>query len=170
MKLKYLVIILFFIIACKHPYSNEIKGGYGATEKRSVSVIKDDYEILKMRTEGGVKYVKIEINEMPLEFIFDTGASDICISLREAKELYRQGTLTKSDFLGVERYQDATGKISKGMKINLKKVKIGNIILRNVEANIVDNYKAPLLLGQSALEQFGTIEIDNDNQVIMLRR
>lgn len=56
------------------------------------------------------------------------------------------------------------------MKINLKKVKIGNTILRNVNANIVNNNQAPLLLGQSALERFGNIEINNEENVIILKK
>ena len=89
----------------------------------------------------------IEINGIPLKFIFDTGASSICISQVEAMLLYKQGTLTEDDFIGLENMQDATGNISEGMKINLRRVKIGNQILNNVEALVVGSDNAPLLLG-----------------------
>lgn len=46
---------------------------------------------------------------------------------------------------------------------------LGDVILYNVEATIIDNIHAPLLLGQSALEQFGSIEIDNRNNQIILK-
>ncbi len=168
----YLTIIVL-VVGCKHPNSNEMKGGYGSTEKNTISlnVIKDDnYEIIKMNNKGGVKVVSLEINDIPLQFIFDTGASSICISLKEVEELVRQGTLSKEDFLGVEHFQDATGKISEGMKINLKKVKIGNTILRDVQASVTNSRNAPLLLGQTALKQFGTIEINNEDDIIILRK
>jgi aspartyl protease family protein len=42
----------------------------------------------------------------------------------------------------------------------LKSVKIGDRTLYDVEALIVPNDKAPLLLGQTALAQFGKISID----------
>lgn len=55
------------------------------------------------------------------------------------------------------------------MRINLRTVKIGNTLLQNVEAIVVGNNKAPLLLGQSAFEQFSRIEIDNENQRIIFK-
>ena len=120
-----------------------------------------------MENNNGVKYVWIEINGLKLKFIFDTGASSICISSAEATVLYRQGTLLKEDILDTQYFQDATGKVSAGTRINLRIVKIGNRILQNIEATVIDNNEAPLLLGQSALEKFGKISIDNKNNVII---
>jgi aspartyl protease family protein len=118
--------------------------------------------ILKMENDNGVKYVWIEINGLRLKFIFDTGASSICISSSEASVLYRQGTLQKDDILDVQYFQDATGTISAGTRINLKTVKIGDRTLNNIEATVIENSQAPLLLGQTAFEKFGKISIDND--------
>jgi aspartyl protease family protein len=118
--------------------------------------------ILKMENDNGVKYVWIEINGLKLKFIFDTGASSICISSSEASVLYNQGTLQKDDILDIQYFQDATGTISAGTRINLKTVKIGDRTLNNIDATVIDNNKAPLLLGQTAFEKFGKISIDND--------
>lgn len=120
-----------------------------------------------MENNNGVKYVWIEINGLKLKFIFDTGASSICISSAEATVLYRQGTLLKEDILDVQYFQDATGKVSAGTRINLRTVKIGDRVLKNIEAIVIDNNEAPLLLGQSALEKFGKISIDNKNNEII---
>lgn len=128
----------------------------------------DNPNVLIMENENGVKYVWIEINGIRLRFIFDTGASSICISPAEANVLYRQGTLMKEDILDKEYFQDATGKISEGTKVNLRSVKVGNKILENIEATVIDNINAPLLLGQSVLENFGKIEIDNKKGEIIL--
>ena len=83
--------------------------------------------------------------------------------------LYRQGTLTKDDILDKEYFQDATGSISVGTKINLRTVKVGDRILQNIEAVVVNNPNAPLLLGQSVLENFGKIEIDYINGQIIFK-
>lgn len=123
--------------------------------------------IVKMETESGVKYIYVEINGLKLKFIFDTGASSICISAAEATVLYRQGTLKKEDILDIQFFQDATGSVSAGTRINLRTVKIGNRVLQNIEAIVIDNNDAPLLFGQSALEKFGKISIDNKNNVII---
>jgi len=125
--------------------------------------------LLEMEIQNGVRFVWIEINGIRLRFIFDTGASSICISPAEATVLYRQGTLNKEDILNTEYFQDATGKISEGTKVNLREVKIGDKILYNVEALVIDNVNAPLLLGQTVLERFGSIEIDNVNGQIIFK-
>jgi aspartyl protease family protein len=117
--------------------------------------------VVKMEKEHGVKYIWVEVNGLRLKFVFDTGASSVCISSAEAIVLYKQGTLKEEDFIDQQYFQDATGKISEGTRINLRTVKIGNKILRDIEALIVDNPEAPLLLGQSALERFGKVSIDN---------
>jgi aspartyl protease family protein len=125
--------------------------------------------IVKMRQENGVNYVPAKINDVELQFIFDTGASSICISVIEAVLLYRQGTLSRDDILGNEQFQDATGHISQGMTINLKSVKIGGKELNNIRATVVGNDVAPLLLGQSVLSKFGSYKIDNIKHEIVFK-
>lgn len=123
--------------------------------------------IVKMRHDRGVYYVPISVNGIPMEFIFDTGASIISISAAEAIFLMRQGKLLESDFLGTSYFSDATGTISEGTRINLREVQIGNKKLFNIEASVVHNLEAPLLLGQSALARFGKISIDyKKNQLV----
>lgn len=115
---------------------------------------------VKMKKEGGVYMVPVEINGVSMDFIFDTGASDITMSLAEALFLYRQNKLSDSDFRGLRQYQIADGSIAEGTIVILKSVKIANRTLNNVEASIVHNLDAPLLMGQSALSRFGRITID----------
>ncbi len=123
--------------------------------------------IVKMRKLGGVYHVPCKINGTEMEFIFDTGASDITMSLTEALFLYKQGKLTDDDFIGTQQYQIADGSIHEGAVVILRKVQIGSWELDNVQASIVDNMEAPLLLGQSALAKFGKISIDyNKNEII----
>lgn len=121
---------------------------------------------VKMESNGGVYLVPINVNGLDLKFIFDTGASNICISSAEAMVMVRQGKITEKDVLGQERFQDATGGISIGTVVNLNTVNIGGIVLHDVEATVVDNISAPLLLGQTALAKFGKISIDYNNLTI----
>lgn len=121
---------------------------------------------VKMEAAGGVYLVPITVNGLDLKFIFDTGASSICISSAEATVMVRQGKITRDDILGQQQFQDATGGISVGTIVNLKTVEIGGIVLHDVEATVVDNIQAPLLLGQTALAKFGKISIDYDDLTI----
>ncbi len=189
MRMKYLVYVFWIcisILGCDHPEGKEYERNQGENKKSGSedksqteineteitnpeNIISESKNVLKMEVENGVRYVWIEINGIRLRFIFDTGASSICISPAEATVLYRQGTLRKEDILDVEYFQDATGLISEGTRINLREIKIGNLVLENVKATIVNNINAPLLLGQTVLERFGSIEINNENKEISFK-
>ncbi|MCY7351466.1 MAG: retroviral-like aspartic protease family protein [Cytophagaceae bacterium] len=115
---------------------------------------------IQMVKEGGVYKIPAIVNDVPMTFVFDTGASDISISSVEADFLYKQGTLKAEDVQGMQRYRDAEGEISAGMVVRLRTVQLGGRTLRNVQATVVNSSAAPLLMGQSALSQFGKISID----------
>jgi aspartyl protease family protein len=122
--------------------------------------------IVKMEKINGVFQIPVEVNGVKMYFIFDTGASIISISETEANFLWKQGKLTTDDIKGTANFSDANGDISEGTIIILTTVKIGDRILKNVEASVVHNLNAPLLFGQSALGKFGKIFIDNNQEEI----
>jgi aspartyl protease family protein len=124
-------------------------------------------QIPLIKDESGVYQIPVLINGVEMTFVFDTGASLISISNVEANFLYKQGKLSKEDVLGEVNFSDANGDISVGTVINLKEVTIGNKVLKNVQASVVDNSVAPLLFGQSALAKFGKISIDYKRQVLI---
>jgi len=166
---KYLVLIasVFIILfySCRHRSGRENHSERGTIEASRSS---HSYEksVVKMNKENGVYHVPCKINGTEMEFIFDTGASDITMSQTEAMFLYKQGKLKKNDIVGTQQYQIADGSIHEGMVVILRKVEIGNCELKDVQASIVDNMDAPLLLGQSALANFGKISIDyNRNEI-----
>ena len=90
-----------------------------------------------------------------MEFVFDTGASDVTISITEALFMLKNGSLKKTDIIGSQYFSDATGEISEGTKIIIRKLKVGNLELFDVPATIVHNSNAPLLFGQTAIKRFG---------------
>ena len=115
---------------------------------------------VKMEKRNGVYQIPVTIDGSEMYFIFDTGAGLISISTVEATFLYKQGKLTDDDVVGKADFLDANGNISSDVIVRLKEVTIGNRTIRNVDASVVGNAKAPLLFGQSALEKFGKISID----------
>ncbi len=122
--------------------------------------------VIPFTKEGDVCKVKCQINELPLHFIFDTGASDVSISNVEASFMMKNDYLKPSDVIGKRNYMNANGDITEGTVINLRSVNFGGLHLNNVKASVVKNQKAPLLLGQSILNRLGKIEIDNTIKVI----
>ena len=122
---------------------------------------------IKMTKEGGVYKVPCKVNGIDLFFIFDTGASEVSISLTEAIFMLKNGYLNKEDIGENVYYQIANGNVEKGTKLLLRKIEIGGLILRDVEASIVHETNAPLLLGQSAIQKLGVIQLNGDELLII---
>ena len=132
------------------------------------AVYENKTEEVSFIKEGNVCKVKCSINNLPLHFIFDTGASDVSISSVEATFMLKNDYLSASDIIGRQNYITADGNITEGTVINLRDVKLGNIHLNDIKASVVKNQSAPLLLGQSVFSKLGKIEIDNDNKVLRI--
>ncbi len=126
---------------------------------------------IKMKREGGVSIVPCKVNGLNLKFIFDTGASDVSISMTEASFMLKNDYLSPDDILGKSNYLDANGNITEGVNIILREIEIGGLKLYNVKASVVTNLKAPLLLGQSAISKLGVIQLDLEaNTLTILTR
>lgn len=78
--------------------------------------------------------------------------------------------MSTNDIIGQTSYQTADGDISIGTTIKLKKIEISGLVLYNIEASIINNDNAPLLLGQSALSKLGKIQIDYNNSTLTIIR
>ena len=143
-----------------------------ATQQQADTVqIKTEYTSITeipFSKEDGVCKVRCQINGLPLHFVFDTGASDVTLSMVEANFMMKNNYLTPNDVIGDRHYMDANGNVSVGTLINLRNVNLGDLNLNNVRASVVRNQKAPLLLGQSVLNRLGKIEIDNKKNIIRI--
>jgi clan AA aspartic protease (TIGR02281 family) len=132
-----------------------------STNNKKVNSSSNNSNVIQMQKNyGGTFTIPCKINNLSLKFIFDTGASDVSISLTEALFMLKNGYLNKDDIIGKEYYSIANGDITEGTTINIKKLEFGNFTLYNVKASISNELKAPLLLGQSALSKLGKILID----------
>ncbi len=118
--------------------------------------------------ENGICNVKCKINDLPLYFVFDTGASTVSLSMVEATFMMKNGYLNKKDVIGSQYFMDANGNINEGTVINIRKVDFGGLELENIRASVVRNQNAPLLLGQTVLNRLGRIEIDNESKVLKI--
>lgn len=124
--------------------------------------------IIQMKREGGVSTIPCKVNGLMLQFIFDTGASEVSMSMTEASFMLKNGYLSADDIIGTANYLDANGDISEGITIRLREIEIGGLKLKDVRASVVKNLKAPLLLGQSALRKLGKIQFDLEENTITI--
>lgn len=117
---------------------------------------KSAIEEVKYTKSGGVYLIPVLINDvLQMKFIIDSGASDVSISPDVVLTLIKTETIKKRDWLPGKQYQLADGSIVQSDRFNIRTLKIGNRILKNVACSISNSIDAPMLLGQSALEQLG---------------
>ena len=126
------------------------------------------YEIPIVRQPGGTYLVKASINELPMEFVLDTGRSDVSLSQVESDFMLKNGYMKQSDLRGNQRYTDANGNTHTSKTVNISTIKIGDLEVNNIRAGIVPNQKAPLLLGQQVLNRFGKVEIDHTHNLLRI--
>lgn len=131
-----------------------------------VPLISFSQKIIEMEQKNGVNYISCMINNIPMKFIFDTGASNVTISKTEALFLIKQGQLSKNDIIGKTEYQIANGNIEEGTKIILREITIDGIVLKDIIATVIDNDSSPLLFGQSAIKMLGIYTIQGNKLIL----
>lgn len=116
---------------------------------------------------GGVYHVKAAINGgISLTFVVDSGAADVVLPEYIGKTLFASGTLTKSDIVGTAKYTLANGSPQFGTVVNLKFLRIGDVVIKNVRASILPGDSASFLLGQSALKKLGSWRINVESSLL----
>lgn len=144
--------------------------GRGQTNN-STSSGNSNKTVIKLKKEhSGIYTVPCKVNGLSLKFIFDTGASSVSISKSEAIFMLKNGYLSKNDIIGSQQFQTASGDILEGTRIIIRKIEVGGLVLRNVEASVVHSDNAPLLLGQSVLSRLGKIQIDYNSSTLTIIR
>lgn len=131
-----------------------------------LSSIINAQERIKMEKSGGIYKIPCEVNGLRMKFYFDTGASLVSISLKEAMFMLENGYLSKTDIIGTGKSSIADGSIVENTIINLREMKIGNKKLQNVKASVSNSLMAPILLGQSALKRLGEYRIQGEYLIL----
>ncbi len=123
--------------------------------------------VIPMQQVDGVYKVSCNVNGAKMKMIFDTGASAVSLSLNMAQYLYDNEYISDSDILEQGQSQTADGRIVDHLKINIKDLEIGGLHIENVAAIVMSNQSAPLLLGQSAIQKLGRIQIEGSNLIVL---
>ncbi len=124
---------------------------------------------IKLKKKDGVYHIPVKLNSvLDIDFIFDSGASDVSITPEIALTLIKTGTIKESDWLEGAYYQFADGSIAESKRFKLKSVKVGDKTVYDVTCSISNNLSAPMLLGQSVMEKFGKYTFDyKTNELII---
>ena len=123
---------------------------------------------VRLEKQGGTYTVPVVINNaIRLNFILDSGASDVLIAGDVFLTLVRTGTIKQSDFIGSQTYSLADGSKLKGARFTIHELKVGSQVATDVVAS-VGPVTGDLLLGLSFLSRFGTVTLDNNRHVLLL--
>lgn len=115
-----------------------------------------------MEEVGGVYKIPCLVNGAKMKLVFDTGASAVCLSKSIAEYLLDNEYLTYDDFVGAGQSVVADGSVVDNLHLIIKDIEIEGLHLYNVEAVVIDSQSAPLLLGLSAINKLGKVELDGN--------
>jgi tetratricopeptide (TPR) repeat protein len=123
---------------------------------------------VQLNSDGGVLTVPVEINgAITLDFVIDSGASDVSVPADVVSTLIRTRTIRPSDFIGQQTYVLADGTEAPSAVFIIRSLKIGGRVVENVRGSI-GSPKSSLLLGQSLLRNFRSWSIDNGKHALVL--
>jgi len=128
-----------------------------------------EYKIPFKKNAANVIELDVKINSFSRRFVFDTGASTVSFGNDFYKVLRSNSVFTDADELSRTKVKMANGSLVSAIIINIKKLEIGDIVLTDVKATVIEQSGVPFLLGQSVLENFGTITIDNNKNEIIVK-
>jgi len=115
-----------------------------------------DGAIVVPQSRDGHFHLNIEINGTPVEFVVDTGASGIVITLDDAERV----GLAPEDLAFLGRALTANGEV-RTAPIRLDSMVLGDIVDTNVSAWVNEGDLDQSLLGMSYLRRFERLEISD---------
>ncbi|WP_425093255.1 retropepsin-like aspartic protease family protein [Tropicimonas sp. S265A] len=142
--------------------------GYGLfTDNRThlprTAVFQSEGRVEIPRSRDGHYHVVLDINGAPIEFIVDTGATDVVLSREDA---LRAGIDPDNlMFSGMARTANGTVQTA---PVRLRQVELGSLKDENIRAVVNGGEMRRSLLGMSYLNTFDRIEI-NDGRLVLER-
>jgi clan AA aspartic protease (TIGR02281 family) len=125
-------------------------------------------KIVLLENDSGTYRVRVVVNDViALNFMLDTGASDVSIPANVLATLMETGTVNDSDYRGTRTYVLADGSKIPARTFRIRTLKVGDVIMENVIASIAPS-NGGLLLGQSFLGRLKSWSIDNSAHALII--
>jgi gag-polyprotein putative aspartyl protease len=147
-KMKKILVLLYLFIA-------NLVSAQDATDS-----IKKTIEPAKIEQ---VTIAPCDVNRTSMKFEIDTLSMTVRISAIEALALYKNNELKQADLRMPVVYSLEEKEITDGMRINLQQIKIGSLLLTNVDALVVKDQATSIILGKNILSKTGIISIVNND-------
>lgn len=156
----WVAIILFIIVG--YSYKDEIMDSRVMRELMpNQARITGDGNIAIRAGENGHFYVEALVNGVAVNFMIDTGASDLLLSKEDA---IRAGIPMHS--LSFTRIYNTANGTTTGAGVTINSIKIGNFTLNNFPASVNGGKMDNSLLGMSALRKLGGFRVEGNTMII----
>ena len=153
-KLKQMLAWVFIFIGVIAAYGlwEDVRG----TMQPSFARVTSEGEIVVPRAPDGHYYLTLRVNDKPIEFLVDTGATDVVLTQADARRVGID--VDKLAFYG--RAMTANGPV-RTAPTTLDKVAVGDIVDTNLTAWVNEGEMSQSLLGMAYLQRWSKIEIAN---------
>jgi predicted aspartyl protease len=123
-------------------------------------------EEIPLRRERSAYYVPVAVNGLPtMNFLLDTGASDVGLPAEIVSTLRHAGTLQPGDFVGDKSYTLADGRVVISPTFRIRELRVGEHVVRDALGS--QSGTVPVL-GVSFLSRFASWRIDNQRSALIL--
>ncbi len=137
---------------------------------------KSSFEVSFKKTDANLKTIHVKLNNNGYDVLFDTGCSGILISSLELIDMIKTNTISKNDYVGESISTIADGSQVKNPVYNIKKVTVVDNngkehILTDIQATVVDNIGATILVGSSVIDNLAkkSYTVDLSKKIIIFQ-
>lgn len=154
----WLLIVIGLIIAYSYRH------GFNDAQQRLIgelfpsrAISNNDGSVSFRISDGGHFFITAKINGYDVNFMLDTGASDIVLTRRDAEKI----GINPARLQFTKIYNTANG-TGKGAPVTLDSLRIGNIIMNDIPASVNDAPMDKSLLGMSFLKELDGYEVKDE--------
>jgi len=160
-------------VCCIFLFNYAIANKYKLSNRDTIDICnKNDstYVIpFKSKPNGG-KYIKLKINDITIDALFDTGCSNpIVFSEKDYYKLCKANIVEKNKFIKSSTCVIANGDEINVYKFNLTNLIVGDIIIKNIDAYYLEKADVTLV-GISLCNKFSSFTIDNEKEIIICKK
>lgn len=135
----------------------------------TTSVVKVPYQL-----NGEHEIVQVSFNGVPLNMLFDTGATTTSITQTDFIALYKENAISEENFTTVQEATIANGSTFHSGVFVLDNVTIAGdngkkITLHNVEISVALESEGSRLLGKNIINQLGDFKNDRASHYLIFR-
>ncbi len=146
-------VAIFIVLVLGYSFRHQLKSELVPNSVRIAS----DGALSVRSAEDGHFYIEAEVNGAPVNFLVDTGASNIVLSPSDAR---RAGFNT--DTLGYTRQFSTANGVGAGAPVRISMLTVGGITLHDLPASVNKAHMENSLLGMDFLKELKSYSVDGD--------